>query len=238
LLNTAFFPSDNLEALMILSASDWRIVGFTLWTAILAVACDLIPAIALAWTLARKSWPGKGVVETLASLPLVMPPVATGLLLLEIFGRRGWLGSWLYKLGIEIVFTWKAVVVAMAVMSFPFILQSGRIAFEAIDGRLEQVASTLGGSPLRIAWTITGPLAARGIAAGAVMAFTRALGEFGATILVAGNIPGYTTTISTSTYSKIMLGKDHQAFTLILISVLLAFGMTFLSNTLVRRRSS
>jgi molybdate transport system permease protein len=234
----AFSLSDNGEALMSLSASDWRIVGFTLWTAILAVACDLIPAVALAWILARKSWPGKGVVETLSSLPLVMPPVATGLLLLEFLGRRGWIGSWLYRLGIEVAFTWKAVVVAMAVMSFPFIVQGGRVAFEAVDARLEQVASTLGSSSLRIALTITLPLAARGIAAGAVMAFTRALGEFGATILVAGNIPGHTTTISTSTYSKILLGKDNQAYAMILISVLIAFTMTFASNLLVRRRIS
>jgi molybdate transport system permease protein len=238
LLDTAFFLSDNEEALMSLSASDWEIVGFTLWTAILAVVCDLIPAVALAWILARKSWPGKGVVETLASLPLVMPPVATGLLLLEVLGRRGWIGSWLYRLGIEVAFTWKAVVMAMAVMSFSYIVQSGRIAFEAVDARLEQVASTLGSSSLQIALTITLPLAARGIAAGAVMAFTRALGEFGATILVAGNIPGHTTTIATSTYSKILLGKDSQAYTMILISVILAFTMTFASNLLVRRRTS
>jgi molybdate transport system permease protein len=230
--------SDNVEVLMSLPASDWKIVGFTLWTAIVAVLCDLIPAIALAWMLARKSWRGKVIVETLASLPLVMPPVATGLILLEILGRRGLIGSWLYRLGIEVAFTWKAVVAAMAVMSFPLILHSGRVAFEAVDGRLEQVASTLGSSPFRIAFTITLPLAARGIAAGAVLAFTRALGEFGATILVAGNIPGSTTTISTSTYSKIMLGKDSEAYTMILISVLLAFSMTFISNIMVRHRTS
>lgn len=223
---------------MTLSANDWKIVGFTLWTAVLAVLCDLLPAVLLAWILARKSWPGKVIVETIASLPLVLPPVATGLLLLELLGRKGMLGSWLYKLGIEIVFTWKAVVAAMAVMAFPFIVRSARIAFEAVDKRLEQVAATLGSSPLRIAGTITLPLAARGIASGAVMAFTRALGEFGATILVAGNIPGHTTTISTSIYSEIMLGKDTKAFTMILISVILAFSMTLISEIMVRRRIS
>lgn len=145
---------------------------------------------------------------------------------------------WLYRLGIEVAFTWKAVVAAMAVMAFPFVVRSGRLAFEAVNPRLEQVASTLGSSPLRIAFTITLPLAKRGIAAGAVMAFTRALGEFGATILVAGNIPGYTTTISTSIYSKIMLGKDNEAFAMILISIILAFSMTFASEILVRPRPS
>jgi molybdate transport system permease protein len=233
-----FRLSDNEETLMSLPVIDWGIVGFTLWTAILAVACDLIPAMVLGWVLARKSWPGKIVVETLASLPLVMPPVATGLILLEFLGRRGLVGSRLYGLGIEVAFTWKAVVVAMAVMSFPFLMHSARLAFQAVDGRLEQVASTLGSSPFRIASTITLPLAARGIVAGAVMAFTRALGEFGATVLVAGNIPGRTTTISTSIYSKIMLGKDKEAYTLILVSVILAFSMTFISNILATHRRS
>ena len=218
---------------MLISLEDWKIVGFTLWTAVVAVSCDLIPGVLLAWVLARKSWRGKTVVNTLASLPLVLPPVATGLLLLELLGRRGPAGMWLYRLGIEVAFTWKAVVAAMAVMAFPFVVRSGRLAFEAVNPRLEQVASTLGSSPLRIAFTITLPLAKRGIAAGAVMAFTRALGEFGATILVAGNIPGYTTTISTSIYSKIMLGKDNEAFAMILISIILAFSMTFASEILV-----
>jgi molybdate transport system permease protein len=219
-----------------MSLNDWEIVGFTLWTAVIAVLCDLIPGVVLAWLLARKSWPGKSVVETLVVLPLVMPPVATGLLLLDFLGRRGLAGSWLHGMGIDVAFTWKAVVAAMAVMSFPFIVRSGRIAFEAIDARLEQVAATLGASPLRIAFTLTLPLASRGLAAGVIMAFTRALGEFGATILVAGNIPGYTTTISTSIYGNIMLGNDLEAFTMIAVSILIAFSLTFASETLIRRR--
>ena len=221
-----------------LSVEDWKIVGFTLWTATIAVLCDLVPGVLLAWMLARKSWPGKTVVETLASLPLVLPPVATGLLLLEVLGRRGPVGASLYKLGIEVAFTWKAVVSAMAVASFPFIVRSARIAFEGVNSRLEQVASTLGSSRLQVALTITLPLARRGIAAGVVMAFTRALGEFGATILVAGNIPGYTTTISTSIYSNIMLGRDAKAFAMILIAIILAFSMTFTSETLIKPRLS
>lgn len=219
-----------------MSLNDWEIVGFTLWTAVVAVLCDLIPGVALAWLLARKSWPGKSVVETLVVLPLVMPPVATGLLLLDFLGRRGLAGSWLHGMGIDVAFTWKAVVTAMAVMSFPFIVRSARIAFEAINVRLEQVAATLGASPLRIAFTLTLPLASRGLAAGVIMAFTRALGEFGATILVAGNIPGYTTTISTSIYGNIMLGNDVEAFTMIAVSILIAFSLTFAGETLVRRR--
>jgi molybdate transport system permease protein len=223
---------------MPISPEDWKIIGFTLWTAVIAVCCDLIPGVLLAWALARKSWRGKTVIETVASLPLVMPPVATGLLLLKVFGRRGLVGAWLNKLGIDVAFTWKAVVIAMAVMSFPFIVRSGRLAFDGVNPRLEQVASTLGASRLRIAFTITLPLAARGITAGVVIAFTRALGEFGATILVAGNIPGYTTTISTSIYNNIMLGKDNEAFAMIFITVILAFSMSFASEILVRPRPS
>jgi molybdate transport system permease protein len=223
---------------MLISIEDWKIVGFTLWTAIIAVSCDLIPGMLLAWLLARKSWPGKTIVETIASLPLVLPPVAVGLLLLELLGRRGLVGRWLHAGGIDVAFTWKAVVIAMAVMSFPFIVRSGRLAFDAVNPRLEHVASTLGASPLRVAFTITLPLAARGIIAGIVIAFARALGEFGATILVAGNIPGYTTTISTSIYNKIMLGRDNEAFAMILISVILAFSMNLASEFLVRIRPS
>lgn len=223
---------------MAISGDDWRIVGFTLWTATLAVLCDLVPALVLAWVLAKRSWPGKVVIETITSLPLVMPPVATGILLLELLGRRGVLGSWFYRLGIEVVFTWKAVVAAMAVMSFPFVIRGARVAFETVDSRLEDVAATLGAPPLRIAFTITLPLASRGIAAGVVMAFTRALGEFGATILVAGNIPGHTTTLATSIYSEITLGKDTKAFTMIVISAILAFSLTLMSEVMVRRRAS
>jgi molybdate transport system permease protein len=223
---------------MLISIADWKIVGFTLCTAAIAVSCDLIPGILLAWVLARKSWPGKTVVETIASLPLVLPPVAVGLLLLELLGRRGLVGRWLHQWGIDVAFTWKAVVIAMAVMSFPFIVRSARVAFDAVNPRLEHVASTLGASPLRVAFTITLPLAARGIMAGFIIAFTRSLGEFGATILVAGNIPGYTTTISTSIYNRIMLGRDNEAIAMILISILFAFSLNLAGEFLVRVRPS
>jgi molybdate transport system permease protein len=220
-----------------MSAEDWKIVGFTLWTASVAMLCSVCPGVLLAWLLARKQWPGKIIVETVTSLPLILPPVATGILLLEMLGKRGFAGRWLNTLGIDIIFTWKAVVIAMAVMSFPFIVRGARIALEAVDHRTEQVAATLGASPLRVAFTITLPLAIRGIAAGMLMAFARALGEFGATVLVAGNIPGYTTTISTSIYSKIMLGKDNAAFAMIAVSIALAFSMSLVSQLALRRQA-
>jgi molybdate transport system permease protein len=162
--------------------------------------------------------------------------VATGLILLEWLGRRGWIGRWLHAANIDIVFTWKGVVAAMAVMSFPFVVRNARVALEAVSVRVEQVAATLGASPWRVAWTITLPLARRGIVAGAVMAFARALGEFGATILVAGNIPGSTTTISTSIYTAILLGHDAEADALIGVSIALAFAAILVSELLLRER--
>jgi molybdate transport system permease protein len=221
-----------------MSSLDWPAIGLSLGAAMLAVLINLVPGVALAWLLARRAWPGKSVVETIVTLPLVMPPVATGLLLLELLGRRGWLGGILHGLNIDIIFTWKAVVAAMAVMSFPFVVRNARVALEAVSTRVEQVAATLGASPWRVAWTVTLPLARRGIAAGAVMAFARALGEFGATILVAGNIPGSTTTISTSIYTDILLGHDGHAYGLIAVSIGLAFAAILVSEWLVREHRS
>jgi molybdate transport system permease protein len=163
--------------------SQWEIVGFTVLVAGLATVAMFPFGVALAWLLARRSWPGKSIVETLVALPLVMPPVATGLILLKLLGRKGSIGGFFHNhFDMELVFTWRAVVVAMAVMSFPLLVRGARIAFEAVSPRLEQVATTLGASPLRVFVTITFPLAIRGIIAGGVLAFARALGEFGATI--------------------------------------------------------
>ncbi len=160
-----------------------------------------------------------------------MPPVATGLVLLNLLGRRGPFGVWAQKLfGTEIVFTWKAVVAAMAVMSFPFLVRAAQLAFEEIDPRLESVARTLGAGRGRVFCTITLPLAARGLIAGTVWAFARALGEFGATILVAGNIPGRTTTMALAIYGDIQLGDEAHAYRLIAVSALLAFAAVAIGN--------
>ncbi len=215
-------------------AAEWQIVSFTFWMAVLATVAILPFGVALAWFLARKSWPGKPIVETLVALPLVMPPVATGLILLKLLGRKGPIGSFFHG-HFDLVFTWRAVVAAMAVMSFPLLVRGARIAFEAVNPRLEQVATTLGASPFRVFITVTFPLAIRGIIAGSVLAFARALGEFGATILVAGNIPGKTTTISVSIYSDIQLGHDSDAFRLLAVSVVLAFAAVWTSEWLFKR---
>jgi molybdate transport system permease protein len=219
-----------------MGALECEIVGFTFWMAVLATVAIFPFGVALAWFLARKSWPGKPLVETLIALPLVMPPVATGLILLKLLGRKGPIGRFLHdQFDLEVVFTWRAVVAAMAVMSFPLLVRGARIAFEAVSPRLEQVATTLGASPFRVFLTVTFPLAIRGIIAGSVLAFARALGEFGATILVAGNIPGKTTTLSVSIYSDIQLGHDRDAFRLLAVSVVLAFAAVWISEWLFKR---
>jgi molybdate transport system permease protein len=218
-----------------MTADDAQVIGLTLGTATLSTLIIFPFGVVLAWLLARKEWPGKSLVETLVALPLVMPPVATGLILLNLLGRRGPVGAFLQNvLGTEIVFTWKAVVAAMAVMSFPFLVRTVRLAFEEINPRLEHVARTLGASPLRVFTTITLPLALRGMVAGAVWAFARALGEFGATVLVAGNIPGRTTVMSVAIYSDIQLGDDSHAYQLLCVSAVLAFAAIVFSNQFSR----
>ena len=206
-----------------LSAEDLRIVDFTLRMAALATILVLPPGIAAAWGLARWRGPGRGAVETLLALPLVLPPTAVGLLLLELLARNRPLGAWLDARGVEVVFTWKAVVLATAVMAFPLLVRAARAAFEDVDPRLLGLARTLGCGPLRAFFRVALPLASRGILAGTVLAFARALGEFGATIMVAGNIPGRTQTLSLAIFQSTQAGRDERAMTLAAVTVVLAF---------------
>ena len=219
---------------MILSFETWHITLFSLSVGLASTLLILPFGIAMAWLFARKEWPLKSVVETIVLLPLVMPPVSTGLILLKIFGRRSPVGQWLYDRGVEIVFNWKGVLIAMAVMSFPLLVRSVRTSFSEVNPRFEQIAATLGASSLRIFFVITIPLAYKGIIAGALLAFSRALGEFGATILLAGNIPGKTQTLSLAIYSFVQLGKDSAAYTLLGITVALAFLFVWCSEWLLR----
>jgi molybdate transport system permease protein len=219
------------------SAEDLGILWFTVRVALLAVALLAAPGLALGWALARKDFRGKALVETLVALPLVMPPVATGLLLLRLLGRRGPLGRAAQALfGADLAFTWRAVVAAMMVMSLPLLVRSARVAFEEVSPRLEAIARTLGAGEVRVLMTVTLPLATRGIVAGLLLAFARALGEFGATILVAGNIPGRTTTLATGIYGYVQLGQDDSAFRLLAASVAIAFGSVLAGETWLRRR--
>jgi molybdate transport system permease protein len=218
-----------------MTADDWQVVGFTVRVAGLATLLILPPGLLVAWALARFRWPGKPLVETLVALPLVIPPVATGLLLLQAVGRRGFIGRFLHEMGIDVVFTWRAVVLAMAVMSFPLLVRTARVAFEGVPVRLEQIARTLGAGELRVFFTVTFPLALRGILAGTLLAFARALGEFGATILVAGNIPGRTTTLSLAIYQLVQLGQDDAAYRLMALTVVIAFAAVWCSEWFLRR---
>ena len=215
------------------------IILFTIRVALLATAIVIPPGLLVAWLLARRDFRGKAILETLVTLPLVMPPVATGLILLNLLGRRGFIGGFLHDtLGIDIVFTARAVVIAMAVMSFPLFVRTMRVAFEGVNHRLEDVARTFGASETRVFATVTLPLALPGLAGGAILAFARALGEFGATVMVAGVIPGETATLAVSIFQLVQLGKDPAAFQLMLASVVIAFIAVMASETLIRKHRS
>jgi molybdate transport system permease protein len=220
-----------------MSGAEWQLVGFSLRMALASLLLVLPVGLALAWWLARKHWRGKAVVETLVSLPLVLPPVVTGLVLLQLFGRRGPVGSWLHNIfNCDVVFTWRAVVIALAAMSLPLFVRAARTAFEEVDVKFEQLARTLGAGEWRVFFTITLPLAKRGVLAGTLLAFARALGEFGATIMVAGNIPGRTTTLPVAIYAAVQNGEDAHAWTLAGVSAVIAFAAIFVSEKLLRRR--
>jgi molybdate transport system permease protein len=214
------------------------IATFSALMALIAIAITLPPGVGLGWILARRAFPGRTIVETIATLPLVMPPVATGLLLLRLFGRRSPVGRAFDAAGIDIVFTWKAVVIAMAVMSLPIVVLTAKAGFQQLNPRFEQMAATLGAGPLRIFLTVSLPLAARSIVAAALLGFARALGEFGATIMVAGGIPGQTETLSVAIYRLTEIGREDDAMRLLLLSVLLAFSAMLVSNHVLRRQQA
>jgi molybdate transport system permease protein len=220
-----------------MSAEEWGFVEFTARMAALSTLLVFPVGLAIAWWLARARWRGKALVETLVSMPLVLPPVVTGLLLLKLFGRRGPIGHWLHdSFGLDVVFTWRAVVIALAVMSLPLFARTVRTAFEEVNPAFEELARTLGAGEWRVFLTITLPLAKRGILAGTMLSLARALGEFGATIMVAGNIPGQTTTLSIAIYEYVQLGQDAHAWVLAGVSAGLAFAAVWGSEALTRRR--
>jgi len=220
-----------------MSAEEWQFVGFTVRMAVLSTLFMLPFGLALAWCLARLRWRQKALLETLVTLPLVLPPVVTGLILLKLLGRHGPLGYWLHtQFGVDVVFTWKAVVLALAVMSLPLFVWTARTAFEEVNPVFEQTARTLGAGEWRVFFTITLPLSRRGVLAGMMLAFARALGEFGATIMVAGNIAGQTTTLSVAIYHYVQLGQDSHAWVLAGVSAVLACLAVWGSQYLLLRR--
>ena len=220
-----------------LSPEETRVVLFTLGVGALATVVILPPGVAVALLLARYRGPGKGLLETVLSLPLVLPPTAVGILLLSLLARRGALGGWLAARGIEVVFTWKAVLIATAVMSFPLLVRSAQTAFEEVDPRLVDLARTLGCGPLAAFFRVTLPLAWRGVLAGTVLAFSRALGEFGATVMIAGNIPGRTQTLALAIFHDNQIGRDDRALVLAGVTVSLAFAALWTTEWITRRRT-
>ena len=212
-----------------------QIVGLTLQVAVVGTAINLPIALCVSWLIVKRRIRGRLVVDALVSLPLAVPPVVVGYALLLLLGKNGALGGLLDRLGIEVVFTWFAAALAAAAVSFPLMARSIMIAMGEVDERLEMAARSLGAGALRAALTITIPLAYRGILAGTLLGFVRAVSEFGATIIVAGNIPGKTQTLPLAIYSRVIAGDDALAIRLIAVSVGLAVATLLLHNRLLGR---
>jgi len=189
----------------------WIPLALTLKVAAWATAINLVLGVAVAFGLARWRSPAREVVDSILTLPLVLPPTVLGYYLLVLLGRRGVFGAWLDRLGIELVFTWQGAVIASTLVAFPLVQKAARAAFEAVDPQLEDAARVLGLREAAVFFRVSLPLAARGITAGALLAFARALGEFGATLMIAGNLPGRTQTLSVAIYAAVQAGDDRTA---------------------------
>jgi molybdate transport system permease protein len=223
--------------LLDLTADEWIAIQLSLRIAIVATLAALPFGIAVAWLLARKDFWGKSLVDGLVHLPLVLPPVVTGYLLLLSFGRKGLIGSFLAdNLGIVFSFRWTGAALACGIMGFPLLVRAIRLSFEAIDRKLEDAASTLGANRTWTFLTITLPLALPGIIAGMVLCFAKALGEFGATITFVSNIPGETQTISAAIYTFLQVpGGDAAAGRLVIVAIIIALAALVASEWLARR---
>ncbi len=213
-----------------------QVVGLTLQVALVATALNLPIALCVSWLIVKRRIPGRLLMDVLVSLPLAVPPVVVGYLLLLLLGNNGLVGGLLSRyLGVEVVFTWFAAALAAAVVSFPLMARAVMIAMDGVDDQLEMAARSLGAGALRVALTITLPLAYRGILAGTLLGFVRAISEFGATIVVAGNIPGKTQTLPLAIFSRVQLGDDALALRLIAVSVALAVATLLAHNRLLER---
>jgi molybdate transport system permease protein len=217
--------------------ADWSALALSIKVALVATAVVAVPGMLCGWLLARRKFAGKAVLEGFLHVPLVIPPVVTGYLLLVVLGTNGFLGGWLHRaLGIDLAFTWKAAVIAAGVMAFPLMVRSVRVAMELADLRLESAARTLGASPVRTFLSVTLPLALPGILGGMVLTFARSLGEFGATITFAGNLVGETRTLPLAVYSAMQSpGGNEVATRLVVVSIIIALTAMIASELLVRR---
>ncbi|MFV0490486.1 MAG: molybdate ABC transporter permease subunit [Pseudorhodobacter sp.] len=219
-----------------LSPEEWRAVALSLRVSLWAVLASLPLGIFIAHALARWNFRGRQLLNGIVHLPLILPPVVTGYLLLLTFGRRGWVGEYLDQwFGIVFAFRWTGAALAAAVMAFPLMVRAIRLAIEAVDPRLEQAASTLGAPRIWVFMTVTLPLILPGIIAGAVLAFAKAMGEFGATITFVSNIPGETQTLPTAIYTFLQIpGGEANAMRLVLVSIAVAMAALILSEWLSR----
>lgn len=232
----------QLKEFFTYSAAEWDAIQLSLKVAVICTLVVLPLAIYIGWFLARKQFPGKAFAEGFLHLPLVLPPVTTGYILLVIFGTNGWLGSILYDwFGIKIAFSFPAAVIAAIVVSFPLVTRSIRLSIELVDRNYEEAARTLGASNLRVFFTITLPLALPGVISGAILAFARSLGEFGATISFAGNISGETQTLPLAIFSTMQVpGQESSTLRLVVVSVILSLiamiGAEYLNKRILKRK--
>ncbi len=223
-----------------LTTLEQEALQLSLWVSFWAVIVSLPPGILIAWLLGRCSFPGKTLLDGLVHLPLVLPPIVIGYLLLVLMGRNGVIGAWLFNLfGITLAFNWKGAAVAAAVMAFPLMVRAVRLSIESVDQGLEAAARTLGAGPIRVFFTITLPLILPGIITGIILAFARSLGEFGATITFVSNIPGETQTLPLALFTLTQVPEGEVgAFRLCLISVVIALVTLVTSEILSRRFSA
>lgn len=213
-------------------------VILSLKVASLATVIAFILGMAAAYVMTRTKLPGKNIWETILILPLVLPPSIVGYLLLRLFGKRGLIGVFLLEtFGVQVVFTWIACVIAAVVVAFPLMYQNAKGAFQSVDETYELAARTLGSGSLKVFCTVTVPLCAPGIISGVVLTFARALGEFGATLMIAGNIPGKTQTIPTSIYYAVTTGKEDQATALVIIMIIFSFALVFGLNIWLKKKN-
>ena len=214
----------------------WNPLSLSLRVAAIATLFSFIAATLTAWGLARRHGPLPALLDSLCSLPLVLPPTVLGYYLILLVGRRGLFGPWLEKVGIQLIFTWQGAVVAATVVVFPLIYKSARAALEQVDRHLEDAARTLGAPEWRVFVSVSLPLAWRGIFAGVMLAFARGMGEFGATLMIAGNIPGKTQTLALAIYSAFQAGDDLKAAVLVIVTSLVCAGLLMSAELLIAFR--
>ncbi|MCA0176827.1 MAG: molybdate ABC transporter permease subunit [Proteobacteria bacterium] len=216
-----------------MATATWPALQLSLKVALVATACALMLGVALGWLLARRRFVGRELLDTLLTLPMVLPPTVLGYYLLVLLGRRGPIGGWLEaRFGINLIFTWQGAAIAATLVAFPLVFKPARAAFEAVSAQMEDAARVLGVGEVALFWRVTLPLAWRGILAGTLLAFARALGEFGATLMVAGSIPGQTQTLAIAIYEAVQAGQDDLASHLVLLTCAVCITALLLAKRL------